>query len=356
MARTKKRETNKAMAKQIYFSTIRYVGFLIICSVILSGLIIWISNDVFAFVKADASFTIVVTKDNATAVDIASDLQTNGIIKHKMVFSLYAVLTGDNKLEPGTYNLDSSMGYETLLNTMGKKHAERATVDVTIPEGMTLTEAFKILEEKGVCTADKLQKSAENDDFNYSFIADLPNGKNRLEGYLFPDTYTFYVDDDPARVINKFLSNFSSKFDSTLKDRAQKQGLTMRQVLIVASMVENEAKLDEDRPVIASVIYNRLNSRNFKYLQVDATIQYALGVHKETLTSDDLKIDSPYNTYTHEGLTPGPICSPGIAAIRAALYPAKTHYYYYVAKKDGSHIFSETAAEHAAAVKRAKEG
>lgn len=171
---------------------------------------------------------------------------------------------------------------------------------------------------------------------------------------MFPDTYTFYINDTPRRVIKKFLSNFSGKFSAILRDRLKTLEMSMNDCITVASMVEKEAKLDIDRKVIASVIYNRLESSAFPCLQVDATVQYALGGHKEKLTAEDLKIDSPYNTYVVKGLPAGPICNPGLQSIYAALYPSEGKYYYYVARYNGAHFFAKTVSEHSANVTKAE--
>jgi UPF0755 protein len=354
---------------QVYWSIVRYVGFILIVAVLLSVFLIVLSNDMLSFVMPEENFTIVITEDNDTAGAIAEELQNNGIINHPLFFRIYAKITGNEKLNPGTYELSSTLGYEALLYKMSLKNAPRATVDVTVPEGYTVAEIFALLEEKGVCTAADLERSALEDEFNYSFLPaasaaasgetdaeETPQVRTDvrwLEGYLFPDTYTFYVDDTPKRVLKKFLSNFSGKFSAILRKRLEELNMSMADVINVASMVEKEAKLDQDRKVIASVIYNRLESDSFACLQIDATVQYALGEHKESLTAEDLKINSPYNTYVVEGLPAGPICNPGLQSIYAALYPAAGGYYYYVARPDGSHYFAKTSADHSKNVAKA---
>ncbi|MBQ3096365.1 MAG: endolytic transglycosylase MltG [Clostridia bacterium] len=339
---------------QVYWSTVRYVGFILICAVILSTIFLLLCNDMFSFVKADANFTIVITEQNDTAAAVAGDLKTNGIINNPLFFRFYAFLTGDRKLSTGTFELSSSMGYEAILLKIGKKNAPRETVDVTVPEGYTQKEIFALLEEKGVCSAADLHKSVVEDTFSYSFLEGKTPSETWLEGYLFPDTYTFYVDDTPKRVIKKFLANFSNKMTTTLRQQAQSLGLTLEEVIIVASMVEEEARVDEDRKVIASVIYNRLESADFAHLQIDATVLYALGEHKDKLSDADLKTNSPYNTYVVEGLPKGPISNPGLNSIYAALYPATSQYYYYVARPDGSHYFAKTSSQHQANIKKAQ--
>ena len=244
----------------------------------------------------------------------------------------------------------------------------RATTEVTIPEGYECEDIFALLEEAGVSTVSELEQAAASYEFDYSFLQDLPYGdKNRLEGYLFPDTYQFYLNDKPENVLGKFLRNFESKITDDmyaavdeLNDRLAAQmrvnnfteqeiesaKLSFHDVIIVASLVEKETAKTSESASIASVIYNRLCSKLYPCLQIDATIQYALDERKEVLSNADKAIISPYNTYTNAGLPAGPIANPGINSIRAALYPADTDYYFYALGNDGVHKFSKTYYEH----------
>jgi UPF0755 protein len=172
--------------------------------------------------------------------------------------------------------------------------------------------------------------------------------KYRLEGYLFPDTYQFYVGDNPESVFRKFLTNFSKKYDPSIQKYAAATGYSTHQLITIASLVEEEAKINAERAAISSVIYNRLKSKSYPFLQIDATIIYCLPEHKTVLTNEDKEIDNPYNTYVKKGLPPGPICSPGLSSILAAVGPDTTSYYYYnlSGKGDGSHYFSRNLEEH----------
>jgi len=199
-----------------------------------------------------------------------------------------------------------------------------------------------------VASREDLMAAIESYEFSHEFIAGIGDSRVRLEGYLFPDTYEFYKNDSAPNVIAKFLTNFDAKYTEKLRTRADELGLTMNEVVIIASLVEREAKRADERAIVASVIYNRLAAPDsFPRLQIDATVQYLVG---HAPTPEDLEIDDPYNTYLHRGLPPGPIANPGIASLEAVLYPADTSYYYYVARSDGSHIFSETLEEHNAAI------
>jgi len=336
-------------------TTFSYCLLIIGLSVLLSAFAILGANDMFALVKDDTEITVTIP-ENATLSEIADIMAEEEVINYSKLFWAFAKMTNmDNRILPGTYTLNSSMDYRTILSKIKYVPDTKNIVTVTIPEGMTQEDIFALLEENEVCEAYLLQAYAQYYEFSYKFLKDLPHTKTRLEGYLFPDTYDFYVGEAPERVLRKFLANFNRKWDVDLKSRAENINMSIRDVMIIASMIEREAKFDDERPTIASVIHNRLQDDDFPHLQIDATVHYAIGDWSRALTSSDLKVDSPYNTYRCEGLPAGPICNPGLAAIRAALYPEETEYYYYVARKNGWHFFAETNAEHEANILRAAE-
>jgi UPF0755 protein len=230
---------------------------------------------------------------------------------------------------------------------MNTRNGQRVEVDVVVPEGYTLKQIFELFAANSVCTEDELWDAAANYDFKYDFLDSGTLGdSHRLEGYLFPDTYTFYVGDTPSRAINKMLKNFNDKFTAEYVTRAADLGYSIREIVTIASMIEKEAGDDDaDRDMIASVIYNRLNSKNLKRLQIDATIYYAIAENGQEFSTE---IDSPYNTYVVEGLPAGPIANPGIASIRAALFPQTSKYYYYALNKQGTHNFFKDYDAHQA--------
>jgi len=273
---------------------------------------------------------------------VANLLQEQGIIEYQFVFRMFAKLSNaEQKLAPGTYELNTDMDYRAIVANMGSRSTSRMTTKVTIPEGYTLEETFKLLEEKGVSTAAKLRDMAANYDYAFSFLQEIPLGDpSRLEGYLFQDTYEFYLGEDPKMVINKMLVNFDARLTEELRDviREEKE-MTIHDIVIIASLIEKETD-GADQKKISSVIYNRLNSNvTGGKLEIDATVQYALPERKEKLTYEDLEIDSPYNTYKYAGLPAGPIANPGMAAIRAAIYPDSTKSYWYALGDDGVHHF-----------------
>ena len=331
----------------------------VLLGAVLLALGVWLAaDDIFGLTGSDEAVTVTIS-GNESAAQLADMLKDAGLIKYKALFRAYCGLThATNKIDPGVYELRDYYDYMALVNGMIATSSDRKTVTVTIPEGYEVSQILTLLSENGAADYDDLCDVAANYDFDYDFLAEIPYGEvNRLEGYLFPDTYEFYVDDDAETVLNKFLRNFQRKMTDdlyaqldVLNQRLAARGLTepldLRDVLTVASMIEKEAATSGERTSIASVIYNRLCSNNFPNLQIDATVQYALGERKAVLTYDDLQIDSPYNTYRCEGLPAGPIACPGLSCIKAALYPADTSFYYYALDTDGTHHFSATRLEH----------
>lgn len=335
-----------------------YIAFVIGVSALLATLgWVW-ANDVLALNKEPHSAVITLPEDIFTTREVKSDgetrkvtsadmgyvvdlLKKEGIIEYKMLFHLFAgVSNAEEKLTPGTYELNTDMDYRAIVTNMGSRSSSRMTVKVTIPEGYTLEQTFQLLEEKRVSTVEKLSDRAANYDYSFSFLEDIPLGDaKRLEGYLFPDTYEFYMGEDSKTVLNKMLVNFDRRLTAELREDIAERGLTIHDVVIIASLIEEETD-GEDQKKIASVIYNRLNSdKTGGKLEIDATVQYALPQRKAKLTLEDLQIDSPYNTYKYPGLPAGPISDPGMAAIRAAIYPEKSDYYWYVLGDDGVHHF-----------------
>lgn len=320
-------------------------------------------------IGSGANVRPVTIKKGWNTSNIAGELKREGIINNSFLFKLFSRLNRyDGKYREGIYNINSDINYDNLngYNLLMKKLTGRADmqsgIKVTIPEGKTYKETEEILSGKGLIDKSRFDSIADSQAFSYSFIKYIPKRENRLEGYLFPNTYSFDPNSGEKSVIETLLKQFDKVFKPEYYKRAAEIGMTPDQIVILASIIEREAKVSDERKVIAGVLYNRLNSKDksLRRLQVDATIQYVLlntqGAVKERLTLKDLKMDTPYNTYTHQGLPPGPICSPGEASIKAALYPDENDYMYYVAKDDGSgeHYFSRTYKEHLSAKAKAK--
>lgn len=330
--------------------TLLYVAFVIGISTLLAA-VGWVAaNDVLALNKEERS-AIITVAEGETFNEVVDDLKENGLIEFKSVFHLYSVFShAADKITPGTYQLDTNMDYRAIVTNLGSKSPNRQKVTVTIPEGFTVAQIFGRLEEYGVSTVAKLNDMASTHDYNFSFLKEIPLGSpDRLEGYLFPDTYEFYLNEKPASAIKRLLDNFNRKMTEERMQAVEESGYSLKEIITIASLIEKETD-GTDHAKIASVIYNRLNDSGshgtYKMLNIDAALLYALPDHEGALTNADKKVDSPYNLYTHAGLPPTPIANPGIASIDAALHPETTDYYYYALGKDGKHHFSTTLSEH----------
>ena len=349
-------------------------GIVYIVSVIAIGVclalfaVIPIANDVFAFVKEEKVVDITIP-ELATINDVTEILHENGIISYPGIFKIYAGFTSDDGVFiAGDYSLSTALNYTQILDSF-KPVKTREVTSITIPEGLTTDEIIDLFLEAGIGTKEgfvyAINEYDWSEEYNYWFIDELTErGYSedrfyRLDGYLYPDTYYFYTDSDEVSVLSKLLDNFNSKFTDTYREYAEKHGYTVDEIMILASMVECEAKYLSEFSLISSVFHNRLeNKSSYPYLESDATIMYAIlhetGERPEKLTSTDY--DTPYNTYDYRGLPPGPISNPGYNAITYALYPKKTNYFYFVANNDGYSVFSETFSQHNAAIKAVMDG
>ncbi|MBP8639887.1 MAG: endolytic transglycosylase MltG [Oscillospiraceae bacterium] len=295
---------------------------------------------------SDGNVTGTKTNNVADIGEVATILKDAGIIKYKALFSLYSGFSdAKDKMDPGTYSLNTEYDYRAIVKKMQFGSDSQVRTMVTFPEGFTMKEIFKRLEENKICTYDDLMECAANTEFNYKFLENIPLGDaSRLEGFLYPDTYEFYQGMTPEAAIDTFLQIFHYKLTAEMWDMTEAKGLTMRDIVNIAAMIEKEAANDDERAKIASVIYNRLKIN--MALGIDATIQYTFAEHKETLTAEDFEIDSPYNTRKYTGLPPTPIANPGFPSITAALKPATTDYLYYALDTATStHKFFKSAAE-----------
>ena len=343
------------------------------------GRILWVcAADVLAFGREDKTVTISITTSD-TMESIAQKLHDAGLVRYPELFLFYADLTdAEEDITTGTFTLNTIYDYHALVNQMTPRSGARVVVeDVLIPEGYNCRQIFALLEEKGICKAADLENWAASGELSeYWFLDGVERGhKYCLEGFLFPDTYDFYENSTPRAALEKMLDGFEYRVNEQyreqipvlneyLSDMMRENGdseefiaanqFDIRDVVNVASLIEKETASNQESYRIASVIYNRLFNwgSNPRYLNIDATIIYALG-GKTNLTSEDMTVDSPYNTYTNTGMTPGPIANPGLASIEAALDPESTSYYYYVLDPGtGVHQFSKTLAEHEKKVKQ----
>lgn len=372
----------------------------IICSIsaLLSFYLIVGMNDMFALVKDDAEIVVDIPKD-ADLDTVTEILEENGIVQYPFFFKLYANLTNDDSFKVGSYTLNIKTDYNSIINKItNPASADKTIVTITFPEGYNVEQIGDLLEEYSVCEKEAFLYSLQTVDFDYDFIKDIPTDEKRiyrLEGYLFPDTYQFYVWEGSKAAINRFLSAYETKVveneELNIAAKAKKLGYTVDQIIIMASVIERETPDKEEMKNVASVFYNRLKNKNHDSiggkLQSDATRWYPFptadklresdlseaeknawiddhaGKFTRSITTDPWKNEefvdtvmetsANYDTYVKTGLPVGPICCPGLTSITAALNPNKTNYYYFYTAADGTHYYANTYSEHQANIAKA---
>ncbi len=324
----------------------RFVGWtVLIVAVVTAGGIAWFYNAVYHDRTFPSQETRVVIARGSTFEEIARQLAVQGVVGNYAAFRVLARIRGEESgAHAGEYRFAAHQTQSAVLDALMTGGAQIA-VWVTVPEGFTSQQIAARLQASGVGTSEPFASAFVRD----TIVVAGVRTKN-LEGFLFPSTYLVSLGAAPQQVEAQFTGEFFAKLPRDAAARAKRLGVTVPQAVTVASLVEREAKADADRPLIASVIYNRLRLR--MPLQVDATIEYALPSHKNELSFADLRIASPYNTYTHAGLPPTPIANPGLPSLEAALAPSKTDFLYYVYCGNGRHVFAKTLTEHQANVAR----
>jgi UPF0755 protein len=309
-------------------------------------------NDLDRSASSDTTAFVFTINPGETAATIAPRLQREGLVADSQLFLYLVRYRGvDAQLEAGEYELRPNMTMEEIIETL--QHGRLREVSVTIPEGKRAEEVAALLEERGVVDGETFLALVRDGSSGYDFLSDRPaDAPPSLEGFLFPETYRIPIDYDAAQILDLMLVTFGDRFSPEMRQAAGERGLSIHEVVTLASIVEREAVVAEERPIIASVYLNRLEQG--MYLQSDPTVQYALGYQEDTAQwwkipmslEEDVPVDSPYNTYMYPGLPPGPICNPGLASMQAVLEPADTTYLFFFSKFDGSHAFAETYEEH----------
>lgn len=332
----------------------------------LIGLYLRIQQPALAAAAGDSDQPVPFTIESGeTATGVAERLQEMGLINDAGLFRLYMRYNGiDQQLEAGDFELAYTMTMPEIAQALQQALVRQVTV--TVPEGWRAEQVADLLEEQGIMEADTFMAAVRAGDpvalglGQYSFLNDRPPSAS-LEGYLFPDTYRIPAKAEPADLLGSMLDNFEQKVAADLSAAAVQSGLSLSQAVTLASIVEREAVQADERPLIASVYRNRLSGVcdadvGGPYLQADPTVQYARGRPGDwwwkPASIDEYKfVQDPYNTYLYPGLPPGPIASPGISSLEAAVRPAETQYCFFVATgDDGRHVFARTLAEHEANV------
>ncbi len=281
-----------------------------------------------------------------SAAEIGADLIKEGLINNKLTFDMHVFFKKlDYKFQPGEYKLYTGMGMGEVLKILTTGIYPEAKI--TIIEGWNIKDITKYLVKKNLVDSKDFLNEIQNVDVEwlvkYDFLKDKPE-RASLEGYLFPDTYKIFIGTNSEAIVNKMLSNFEKRINKEMLDEIKSQGKTLYEILTMASIIEKEVPKDEDRKIVADIFYKRLKIG--KALESCATINYILGDSKKKLSFEDTRVESSYNTYIHPGLPPGPICNPSLSAIRAAIYPQKNDYWYFLSADDGTTIFSKTIEKH----------
>ena len=348
---SQQRRRQRRRSPRVSTRTVVYLACVVLVSCLLAGVGWLMVNDLCSLNKAPVEVDIVVEEGDSLS-DVATKLKDAGLVNSKSFFKLTSGLLHYKRyVEPGTYKLNSDMDFRALILNMHNWKRDQmeaqGLVQITIPEGYSVRQIIDLLAENGVATVAELEDACANYDFeNYSFLSsDTLGSIDRMEGFLFPTTYTFDKNKTAVFAVDTMLTMFVNEISQQMLEDIKKSPYDLRQIITMASLIERESIGDDtERKNISSVIHNRLENPNSekggRTLQLCSTINYIM-VHDGVKTFDTT-IDNAYNTYIHEGLTPGPICNPGLSAIKAAIYPADTDYYFFALGTDKkSHFFTD---------------
>ena len=337
--------------------TVSYLIIIIVLAVVLAHYIITRANDAFAFIKDDITVEVTIEDTNMSLEELADLLYKKGAISYPGFFQLYVKLKneGEFTLKEGTHTFSANNNYDVILSSLDPV-PPRETITITIPEGFTTDDVIDLFVSKGIGTREGFVDAIQNAELNYWFLKPLEDNMSeerfyRLEGYLYPDTYYFYTTSSEVSVLKKLLNNFGKKFNEAYADRCEQLGITVDEAIILASIIQSEAKYAADYEFVSAVLHNRLKNNSFVRFDCDATLQYYFrhveGARHPELTAEDLLVDSLYNTRKgNHFFTPGPICNPSLTAIKAALYPSERNFCYFISKSNGYNVYSSTYAQH----------
>lgn len=369
--RVRRRAEGGASLRSLAIS-VAYLAAVLLLGVWLGIFIVGIGNDVFAFTFEEDSqgnpiiYSVTITDEGMAPAEVGRLLKEAGVIKYDWAFKLYAQLKKKDSfsVKAGSYTISAAANYDAIMSILNPTPV-RGEIDITFSEGMNTDDIIDLFLANGIGTREGFEYALNSYPYEYWFMKDLkevPEGRYyRLDGYLYPDTYRFYTDSSEVAAIDKMLSNFNQKFGEGYKQVCDELGMSVDEVVRIASMIESEAKRVSDYSTVSAVFYNRLNSASFEgSLQSDATVQYYFrhveGARHTEVTPEDLLVDTPYNTYLYKGLPPGAICNPSLNALKAALYPDEDcPYYYFVSRSNGYMYYAKTLSEHNANIAKVKE-
>lgn len=304
---------------------------------------------VLSWIGANEHAVIVNIKTGSSTAAIAETLESKGVIQNRIFFKILARSTKlDNKLKAGYYSFSPHLPITQVIDKLAR--GETFSYTVIIPEGYDLEQIANLLERKGLVDKQSFIREARKNNFSFPFLAEAKQKGQGVEGYLFPATYQIQPGADSKEIIMLMLKHFQQVVAPKLQKEITQQGVSWHQLVTIASMIEREAKVEKERTLVAAVFYNRIEKK--MKLQSCATVEYVLKTHKNQLDYQDIQVKSPYNTYLHLGLPPGPIGNPGLASLEAAIHPAKVNYLFFVAKGDGTHYFSQNFQQHLQAIKK----
>ncbi len=358
----KKRDKVKGRKNRWLFRCV-WIAMVVLVSIALSRFLLVGVDDMLAISRSANASVSVEIKDESTPAQVADELVRSGAIKNSFFFRMYCLVTGVNgNFGQGSYQLDGNMDYEAIVNYLQNNSNRLDVVTVTFPEGLSLLEIAEKLEENEVCTVEEVLEAANSDEFdNYDFINAITNADERyykLEGYLFPDTYDFYKGEEPKVALGKMINNCQNRFSKEMREKVEEGEYSIDQILTLASIVQAEATDEKDMRMIAGILLNRLTngaSHDIYRLECDSTTYYPYRSLSQVPEDERDTFKSTYDTYSIQGLPPGPICSPGLDAIKAVLEPSSesSGMYYFCHDEDGNPYYASTASEHQANLKAA---
>lgn len=364
-AKKKKKFNHTRTMGQVFLGAVLSVAALGV-GIFLSIKVIGAMRDITGMSKSHKEIDFEITEDMSVD-EIVDGLHKNGIIEMPSLMKMYISFTKNNEgFLNGPHTINSNMSYNNIISSLKTEKEYTKTIEVTIPEGLSVDEIGKLLEKNYVCRASDFEAYVKSKNNMFNFEGEIKANSNRmfmLEGYLFPDTYEFYVvdylEDHPnydtstwaKEAADKMMRNFEDQITKKMKNRMKELNMTLDETIILASLIQREGTNEENMAGISSVFHNRLNnSETYPLLQSDATYTYINETIKPRTTSSNKdqmqKIEAAYDTYNCEGLPAGAICNPGMEAINAALYPADTTYYYFLAARDGTFYWAETQEQH----------
>ncbi|MBU3964313.1 endolytic transglycosylase MltG [Patescibacteria group bacterium] len=306
---------------------------------------------IYVPLSADSAERIFRAEAGDSLAEIAVNLKNQDFIRGDVFFSIYVYLQGkESALKAGDYLISSSMSIKEIADKIISGETEG--LKITIIEGWNIMDIAEYLEDKGICQPESFLRVVNSLDGlveEFDFLSDKPE-RNNLEGYLFPDTYWVKPIANPEEIVRILLTNFGKKITTEMRTEIQSQGKTIFEIIIMASIIEKEVAIEQDREIVSGIFWKRL--KNHYPLQSCSTVAYALGIDKWRYSVEDTQIESPYNTYKYAGLPAGPISNPGLSAIKAAIYPKESNYNYFMSKPDGETIFSRTLQEHNLAIQK----